>query len=57
MCTVCILLDKDKITKREAMRAFWEQVMFADSQEEVEHIQSAYGKLHEELKQDTQETT
>lgn len=45
MCIVCVLLDKDKITKAEAKKALWEQIAVSDTQEEMDHIQKVYGEL------------
>lgn len=55
MCIVCVLLDKDKITRSEAKKALWEQVSVDElSDEDYEHIQKVYGKLDKEEKESKQ---
>ncbi len=49
MCIICVLINKDKITSKEARRALWEQVQFIKSDEELEHIQEIYAELEKEL--------
>lgn len=49
MCVVCILLDKDKITKREALKALWEEAQMVDSYDGIMHLQEKYGELEEQL--------
>lgn len=45
MCVVCILFNKDKITRKEAMKALWEQIESATTDDEVLHIQKLYSDL------------
>lgn len=52
MCIVCVLLDKDKITKLEAMKALWEEINHAKSEAEEEHITSLYQELEAEVDAD-----
>lgn len=49
MCIVCILYDKEKITRTEAMRALWEQIeVAADDPESERHIVELYAALDKE---------
>lgn len=48
MCVVCLLLNKDKITRSEAKKALWEQIEIVKTQEEKEHIVELYSELEEE---------
>lgn len=45
MCIVCVMLDKDKITRGEAMTALWEQMQFAESEADEDHIRELYAEL------------
>lgn len=45
MCNICILLDKDKITTKEAKADTWEQMQTAKTEEEEEHIRLLYKML------------
>lgn len=49
MCVVCVLLDKEKITKKEAMKALWEQIVFVTDLDEKEHIRDLYAELEKDL--------
>lgn len=49
MCIVCVLLDKEKITKIEALTAYSEQVLVAKDATEMGHITDKYAELKEEL--------
>lgn len=53
MCIVCVLIDKERITKKEAKKALWEQINFAQTEEEVKHIQELYSELEQEEDYDT----
>lgn len=48
MCIVCKLYEQEKITRKEAMKAFWEQIAEVKTAEEKEHIQEVYGKMDRE---------
>lgn len=49
MCVVCVLLDKDKITKKEALKALWEQITQVKTSEEKEHVRDLYAELEKDL--------
>lgn len=49
MCIVCILLDKEKITKQEAKRALFEQGLVSKTKDEIDHLQEIYLDLDKEL--------
>jgi hypothetical protein len=57
MCIVCILIEKEKITKPEAMRALWEFIREPQlTAEDIQHIKELYGKLDQEgVKEDDNE--
>lgn len=48
MCIVCVLLDKDKITRGEALKALWESINDAKSIAEEDHIRDLYAQLEVE---------
>lgn len=50
MCVVCLLIDKESITTKEAKRALWEQINFAKTRDEELHLQELYAKLDKEEK-------
>jgi hypothetical protein len=52
MCIVCILLDKEKITKAEARKALWEGIVTSKTEEESSHIRDLYATLEEEVLDD-----
>lgn len=51
MCIVCLEFQKDKMTRKEAMRALGEMISFpspASSEEEQEHFKKVIEDLSEE---------
>lgn len=56
MCIVCVLLDKEKITRQEAKRALFEQGLVSKTKDEIDHLQEVYLDLDEELNDNSIET-
>lgn len=52
MCVVCLLINKEKITKPEALKALWEQVNMVESEEEIKHIQKIYSDLEAAIEEE-----
>ena len=50
MCVVCILWEKQKLTKHEALQALFELVQ--NKNEDETHLQIAYAKIEEDNAKD-----
>ncbi len=52
MCIVCALINKEKITAAEGMKALWEVTIESEKTEaEMEHIQQLYAELERKNKE------
>lgn len=46
MCIVCLLWNKEKLTKAEALRALWEMVNEVP-EDEISHLQQTYAEIED----------